>query len=53
MAVGIPSEDVGAVADAGAVQVFLRIRRALWHQNTIDVLDQVEAGDQFGGALTG
>jgi hypothetical protein len=59
LAVGIPQEDVGSVADAGAVQLLygsqtgLRRRpdNDLWHQDRSGMEDSLEAGDQFGYAL--
>ena len=58
LAVGAPGEDVGSLADAGAVTVFLansdrRLRRRRhWTQDSLDVPGAAEAGDQFGYALT-
>ena len=66
LAVGVPLEDIGvgtaAIADAGAVSVFYGRNTTgltatgnfdddFWHQNQSNVLDQAEAGDQFGFAL--
>ena len=58
LAVGVPDEDVGAVADAGSVQVLYgsavglaAAGNQLWTQNSGGILDSVEAGDRFGAAL--
>jgi hypothetical protein len=55
LAVGIPFEDVGNAADAGAVHVFPGSGAGvsfdgdrLWTQNSPGVRDQAEAGDEFG-----
>ncbi|MDQ4027776.1 MAG: hypothetical protein M3214_06980 [Actinomycetota bacterium] len=55
LAVGIPFEDVGNEADAGAVHVFFGSREGvsfegdrLWTQNSPGVRDAAEAGDEFG-----
>ena len=56
--VGAPDEDVGALGDAGSVQVLLGGPTGLtttgtqtWHQDSSGVVDTVEAGDRFGAAL--
>lgn len=58
LAVGIPFENVGGVADAGAVQVMYGsvtglngVGDQLVHQNTPGVLDVAEPGDHFGAAV--
>ncbi len=57
LAVGIPSEDVGSIKDAGVVQVLyggpkrLTARDQGWHQGKPGVPGKNEAGDGFGGAL--
>ena len=58
LAVGVPYEDVGAFANAGAVHVFygsaagLSTRDQFWHQDVADVEGGCEADDNFGFALT-
>ena len=58
LAVGVPFENVGSVADAGAVQVLRGTTGSLTgtgdqilSQNTAGVLDGAETGDRFGFAL--
>jgi fibronectin type 3 domain-containing protein len=58
LAVGVPSEDVGDLLSAGAVNIFygsvdgLTARgEAPWHQDSPGVDDLAEADDQFGLAL--
>jgi hypothetical protein len=58
LAVGAPAENIGAIADAGAVQVLLGGASALtatgsqfWHQNSAGVADVAEPGDEFGDSL--
>ena len=58
LAVGVPHESVGAVADAGAVHVlpgtatFLTAAGStFWHQNIAGIVDVVETGDLFGAGL--
>jgi hypothetical protein len=58
LAAGAPDEDVGSVADAGAVSVLYgsaaglsRTGGQLVTQNSAGVPDYAEAGDGFGGAL--
>jgi hypothetical protein len=62
LAIGVPGEDVGTVADAGAVNVIYFNAGAgqlsfgnnqLWTQDVADVEDAAEPGDQFGSALAG
>jgi hypothetical protein len=59
LAIGVPGEDIGAVADAGAVAVIYGTTDGLtgagdqlWHQNSPRVRDVAEEGDQFGLSLT-
>jgi hypothetical protein len=58
LAIGIPFEDIGSNADAGAVQVIYGSQDGLipdsaqwWNQNTADIRDVANAGDRFGSAL--
>jgi FG-GAP repeat len=59
LAIGVPFESVGAVTEAGAVNVLygaatLGLNQAgnqLWHQDVSGIDDDVEQGDLFGGAL--
>jgi hypothetical protein len=58
LAVGAPYEDVGTVADAGAVNVLYgnaaglsAAGNQLWHQNVGGVEDSAEPADRFGSAL--
>ena len=58
LAIGAPGEDIGAVVDAGAVNVFYGSASGLtaagdqlWHQNVSGVLNGAEAGDLFGSSL--
>jgi hypothetical protein len=58
LAIGVPAEDVGSVANAGAVNVLygaeagLRARaNQLWHQNRPGIDDAAEPGDFFGSSL--
>jgi hypothetical protein len=62
LAVGVPFEDVGGIQGAGAVTVIYGdntnfppgLRAAgsqFWHQDSPNVDDSAEAGDQFGRAL--
>jgi hypothetical protein len=58
LAIGVVGEDIGALASAGAVHLFLGSAAGLtaagdqfWQQNSAGVLDVAEAGDQFGDAL--
>jgi hypothetical protein len=60
LAIGVPFEDVGAVANAGAVHVLRGLTLSgltvagnkLFHQNTNNVIDACESGDSFGSSLT-
>jgi FG-GAP repeat protein len=61
LAIGVPFEDVGAVSDAGAVQVLYGSAAGLqatapddqlWSQDSPSVLDTAEPGDRFGSSLT-
>src|SRR4029453_10289754 len=51
LAVGSPGENVGAIADAGAVNVFYSATGGLPTTSQL-LLQNPEAGDQFGAALT-
>ena len=58
LAVGVPREDVGAVADAGAVNVLYGTQQGLaasgsqlWNQGDAGLGDPAEAWDQFGATL--
>jgi hypothetical protein len=58
LAVGVSSEDVGAIVDAGAVNVLYGSAGGLsgsgsqlFTQDSSGVVDAAEAGDQFGYAL--
>src|SRR5436190_1990412 len=60
LAVGVPHEDVGTVADAGAVNVLYGSAGRLqatspddqfWNQDTTGVKDTAESGDTFGSSL--
>jgi hypothetical protein len=55
--VGVPHEDVGAIANAGAVNVLYGAASGLtatgdqiWDQNTVGISDTAEANDEFGRA---
>jgi FG-GAP repeat protein len=60
LAVGVPTEDVSGVVDAGLVNVVYGVpgsgltdgppANQLWYQGFSGVLDAVEAGDMFGSA---
>ncbi|MEV4413293.1 M4 family metallopeptidase [Catellatospora sp. NPDC049609] len=59
LAVGAPGEDVGTIADTGAVTILLGSATGLtatgsqwFHQDVTDVPDNAEAGDAFGLALS-
>jgi hypothetical protein len=66
LAVGSPGEDIGAIVDAGAVNVFYGSNAVLFgapsgltiegnqffDQSAADMADTAHAGDQFGAALT-
>ena len=54
LAVGVPGEDVDAIADAGMVDVLSTndfTEAAVLDQDTSAVLDQAEAGDRFGSVV--
>jgi len=61
LAIGIPSEDVGSITDAGGVEVIYGSSSGLsatavladqfWTQNTANVEDVSEQGDNFGSSL--
>lgn len=58
LAVGIPSEDLDRVANAGAAQVLFGtgagltgIRTQLWHQDRGSIEGAAEPGDAFGSSL--
>jgi hypothetical protein len=58
LAVGVPGEAVGALDDAGAVNVLYGSETGLvvdgdqiWHQEVTDVEGEGEAGDELGAAL--
>lgn len=59
LAIGVPLEDIGAIVDAGAVNVIygsfavglVAGGNQIWHQNTGGIEDMAEANDHFGGAL--
>ena len=58
VAIGVPGEDVGAIADAGSVNAIYgsasgltSAGQQLWHQNSAGIADSAEAGDRFGTAL--
>lgn len=58
LAIGAPFEDVGATADAGAVNVLYGADSGLetsgdqlWHQDISGVLGDAEQDDNFGGAV--
>jgi hypothetical protein len=62
LAIGVPGEDVGIIADAGAVNVIYFSPTAnqlsfannqLWTQDSPDIEDVAETGDAFGFALAG
>jgi hypothetical protein len=59
LAIGVPSEDVGSIVDAGAINVLYgastRLNNSgdqIWDQNRSNVEDVSEAQDGFGAALT-
>jgi hypothetical protein len=58
LAIGVPREDVGGDADAGALSVIYGTSSGLsssndafLHQDTTGVVDQAEANDEFGSSL--
>jgi len=62
LAIGVPFENIGAVADAGAVNViygssaglhrFLSQADQIWTQDSVGIADVAEYGDQFGPSLS-
>ena len=60
LAIGIYKEDIGAIVDAGAVQVLYggasglsATGNQLWFQNSPGIKDGSETGDSFGRSLAG
>jgi hypothetical protein len=61
LAVGVPGESVGSIADAGAVNALYgsdpggltATGDQLWHQDVGTILDAAEDTDNFGGSLLG
>ena len=57
LTVGVYLEDIGGIADGGAVNVLYEAlapdnsANQFWHQDSTDILDRVEDGDRFGYAL--
>lgn len=58
LAIGVPGEDIGAVDNAGAVNVIYGTNSGLnaanddiWHQNSSGINGAIETGDQFGWVL--
>jgi hypothetical protein len=51
LVVGVPGEDVGTRADAGAVNVFYGATGSLPSSSQLLLQDNPEGGDQFGAAL--
>src|SRR5439155_10365720 len=60
LGVGVPGEDIGTLADGGAVAVLYGAAGGLqadapdddyWNQNSTSVRDSAEVGDRFGGSL--
>lgn len=58
LAVGVPGESVGSVADAGVVQIFDGTSAGIAvtgdqviHQDSRDIAGKAESGDRFGSAL--
>jgi hypothetical protein len=55
VAIGVPDEDIGGIADAGGVAMldawFGLNAGEFWHQDSGGVTDQAEAEDHFGYAL--
>lgn len=57
LAIGVPGENVGAVADAGRVQVLyggrkgLTTRDQLWQRGMVGVPGELQSGDRFGSEL--
>jgi hypothetical protein len=58
LAVGVPWEDVGSIAEVGAVNLIYGTASGLddagshfWHQNTLGIADVAEIRDHFGSVL--
>jgi hypothetical protein len=58
LAIGTPGEDIGRVANAGAVNLLFGSTTGLtatgnqvWHQDVPGIVDRAESGDRFGSAL--
>jgi hypothetical protein len=58
LAIGVPSEDLGTITDAGVVHVLYGTPTGLastasqyWTQNSTGITDTIETGDRFGGGL--
>ena len=58
MVIGVPGEDLGAIENAGVVNLLHGTRRGLrsgggqiWHQDSPGIEDDAEDGDTFGLAL--
>jgi len=60
LAVGIPSEDVGSVSNAGALEIYYgsasglttRPSNDFWHQDRSGIADTLDEHDFFGSSLT-
>ncbi|MDY6833786.1 MAG: FG-GAP repeat protein [Chloroflexota bacterium] len=59
LAIGVPLEDIGAIANAGAVNTLrgsafglTAAGNQLYHQDSPGMVDIAEVGDQFGNALS-
>ncbi len=59
LAIGVPQEDLGAVVDAGGVNVLYggtnrltAVGSQFFDQDTADMVDTAQAGDRFGASLT-
>ena len=59
LAIGVPSESIGSIADAGAVNIIYGSGSGLtsandqiWHQNSSGILGGSEANDSFAATLT-
>jgi hypothetical protein len=58
LAVGVAGEDIGALSDAGVVNVLYggnglqSSGDQLWHQNSPGILDTAQLGDIFGASMT-
>jgi hypothetical protein len=58
LVVGTPNEGVGAIGTAGAIHMFLggaagvtTVGSQQWHQDSVNIQDTCEAGDQFAWGL--